>query len=122
MPPTLPLSRVAPGYGSVRPWAHSRGGGRLPPYGRQPAFSSFAKPTTSHISLQFVGEKKKKGEKGTTREDIEGTKSYLFAVVQALVVIFQSGQTLLLAGFTLPGIDHVAAEGLLPEGEAAGRT
>jgi hypothetical protein len=34
---------------------------------------------------------------------------YLFLVVQALVVIFQSGHTLLLAGFTVSRIDNIAA-------------
>lgn len=117
MPSTLPLSQVAPDCGSVRPWAHSRGGARLRPYGRQPAFSSFAKPTTSNVSLQSVG-----GKIRTTLDDVPGTKSYLFAVVQALVVIFQRGHTLLLAGLTIAGIDHIAAESFLPEGEAAGGT
>lgn len=49
-------------------------------------------------------------------------KTHLLLVVQALVVILQSGQALLLAGFSLPGVDDVAAEHFLPEVEAAGRT
>ena len=49
------------------------------------------------------------------------TPTYLFLVVEALVVIFENG---LAFHFTLVvfgrGVDHVAGEHFLPEGEAAG--
>ena len=49
-------------------------------------------------------------------------KTHLLLVVQALVVVLQSGQALLLAGLAFPSVDNVAAEHFLPEVEAAGRT
>jgi hypothetical protein len=43
----------------------------------------------------------------------------LFAVVEALVVIFKSRGALLLAGLALARVDGIAAKNLLPEGVAA---
>jgi hypothetical protein len=50
------------------------------------------------------------------------SQTYLFPVVEALVVIFQSRGALLLAGLALAGVHDVAPENLLPEGVAAGGT
>lgn len=46
-------------------------------------------------------------------------RAYLFAVVQALVVIFQSEETFLLSLDTFRPVYDVASEEFLPEGEAA---
>jgi len=52
-----------------------------------------------------------------------GVAAHLFLVVQALVVILEGGAALLLARVVVGvGVDDVAGEQLLPEGEAAGRT
>lgn len=48
--------------------------------------------------------------------------TYLLAVVQALVVIVQSGSALLLSRLALAGVDNVATKNLLPEGVAAALT
>lgn len=46
-------------------------------------------------------------------------RAYLFAVVQALIVIFQSEETFLLSLNTFRSVHDVASEEFLPEGEAA---
>lgn len=45
--------------------------------------------------------------------------TYLFAVVETLVVIFKSRGALLLAGLALARVHSIAAKNLLPEGVAA---
>lgn len=45
--------------------------------------------------------------------------TYLFPVVEALVVIFQSRGALLLAGLALTRVHNVASKNFLPEGVAA---
>lgn len=50
------------------------------------------------------------------------TATYLFPVVEALVVVIQSWSALLLAGLALARVHHIASKNLLPERVAAGGT
>ena len=59
---------------------------------------------------------------GAHLESILFPKAYLFLVVKALIVIFQRGDALLLAGLTLGRVHNIASQNLLPEGVAAAGT
>lgn len=53
---------------------------------------------------------------------LKGVNTYLLAVVEALVVVVQSGSALLLSSLTLTRVHNVASKDLLPEGVAAAGT
>lgn len=113
--PPLPF-QVDPGSGFAQPWGRSRGGGQPRPCGTRPASSLCGEPIAKVSQLAIIS--------ASPREQPQSsrTQTYLFPVVEALIVVFQSRDALLLARLALTRVHNVASENLLPEGVAAGGT